>query len=176
MTARARPSRAAFTIIEILCVVVILAIAAAVVLANLSNTGDFQAKGGARVVLTDLLYAQNQAVATQQNVYVTFNNGSGTYSLCSALSPSVTYLTNPVSHGNYTTSIGSGALAGCTLSASLDGGTNMYFDELGVPHSCDSSGGTVAYFTTSGTVTVSCENHPITVSIAPNTGDLTVSQ
>ena len=54
---RFRAARA-FTLVEVMCVIVIMAIAAAIVFAGLSNTNDIQAESGASSVLTDLMYAQ----------------------------------------------------------------------------------------------------------------------
>src|ERR1700689_4326199 len=91
-------ARAGFTLIEVLCVVVIFSIAAAIVLANMGNEGDLQAQSAGRQIMADLLYAQNQAIATQQSTYVYFNTAGKTYAL---YKPWGTYLTNPISHGNY---------------------------------------------------------------------------
>jgi prepilin-type N-terminal cleavage/methylation domain-containing protein len=174
-----RRARKAFTLIEILCVVIILAIAAAMVCAGLVNTNDIQCESGARTVLTDLMYAQNRAIATQQYVYVTFNTANATYSLCSSLNP-VTYLTNPITQANYTNTFGSGALSNlpnCFISGlggGLNGYTSMYFDQLGTPYYCSGTGTGGATLASIGTIVIQSGLRTVTISIQPDTGDMTV--
>src|SRR5688572_5754245 len=59
-----------FTLIEILTVIVILGIASAVIAPQIGSRDDIKAKAGARVVIADLLYAQNMAIAKQAYYYV----------------------------------------------------------------------------------------------------------
>jgi prepilin-type N-terminal cleavage/methylation domain-containing protein len=170
--------RSGFTMIELLCVVVIMAIAAAIVFAGMSNENDLQAASGGRTVLADLTYAQNYAIATQQPTYVTFNTGTKTYSLCSSLNP-VTYLTNPISKANYTNTFGTGGLANLTNcgfgTVNLGGQSSMYFDELGTPWACTSTGASPTALSTAGIVQAKSGTDTMTISIQPNTGDMTVS-
>src|SRR3954454_21595277 len=55
----ARQSRTAFTLVEILAVVVILGIASAVIIPQISNRDDLKAAAGTRLVTADLIFAQN---------------------------------------------------------------------------------------------------------------------
>jgi MSHA pilin protein MshC len=171
-----RSAAAGFTMIEIISVMIILAIAAAIVFAGLGNQSDLQAESSARQVMADLLYAQNRAIATQQPVYVSFTGqgtSSGSYSLCSSLSP-VTYLTNPISQVNYTNS-----WSGTNWSVSLtnfSGNTNMYFDSLGTPWLCNSSGGSATAFPTSSAAEVVITDGTSTeeITIQALTGEMSV--
>jgi prepilin-type N-terminal cleavage/methylation domain-containing protein len=168
--------RPAFTLIEILCVVVILAIAAAIVVAGVSGDNDLNAKSAARVVMTDLLYAQNRAIATQSPVYVKFSTSTNSYGLYSALNPAAVYITDPATQANYNTTLGSSAIPNSTLSSvSLGGQTVLYFDELGTPYSCATDGTSATALTTAGAVNVSSGKATVTISVQPNTGDITVS-
>jgi prepilin-type N-terminal cleavage/methylation domain-containing protein len=175
---RAGSRRGAFTMIEMLCVVIIMAIAAAIVFAGMSNQNDLKVSSAARTVLADLTYAQNYAIATQQPTYVTFNTGARTYSLCSSLS-TPTYLINPITKTTYTNTFGSGILtnlSGCNFGTlSLGGQTAMYFDELGTPWSCTSTGGSPSVFSATGTVQVVAGKDSMTIDIQSNTGDMTVT-
>jgi prepilin-type N-terminal cleavage/methylation domain-containing protein len=196
MKAACRAKSAGFTLIEIMCVMVILAIAAAMVFAglgDLTSQNSFQAQAEARQVLADLLYAQNRAIATQSNVYVTFNTASSTtngvagqtYALCSAL-PS-TFLTNPVSQASYTNSWSGKTWS--ISSASLNGQTAMYFDPLGMPWTCTATGSSGALMANNASaspsppfpsstytpyIAISSGGYTVYVAIQPSTGDMTI--
>src|SRR5690348_4205982 len=65
-----RLARRAFTMIEVMAVVVILAGIWVLVLPNFGTRDDLIAGSAARVLISDLLYAQNRAIATQTIQYV----------------------------------------------------------------------------------------------------------
>src|SRR4051812_1277839 len=67
-----RGGKAAFTLVEILMVVIILGIASAVIVPNLGTRNDMNVAAAARVVMADLMYAQNRAIVTQSMTYVQF--------------------------------------------------------------------------------------------------------
>jgi prepilin-type N-terminal cleavage/methylation domain-containing protein len=68
-----RPMDRGFTLLEILIVVVIMAIAAVVVPMSLSRNADtMNVPAAARMVIADLNYAQNKAITEQKHVYVFF--------------------------------------------------------------------------------------------------------
>ncbi len=69
----------AFTLVEILVVLVLLGFAAALVIPNMTDTSDLQAKSAARMVQEDLQYAQDLAVTTQVNVKVIFDSQAKSY-------------------------------------------------------------------------------------------------
>jgi len=73
-----QPKRA-FTLVEILMVVVILAITSAIIIPQISSRDDLKVASAARVVMADLIWAQNRAISTQQKQYVFF--GTNTYTL-----------------------------------------------------------------------------------------------
>jgi type II secretion system protein H len=165
-------SRFGFTLIEILCVVMIFAIAAAIVFGEMSSQGNLQAESGAREVMADLLYAQNQAIATASPVYVYFNTGGKAYSL---YQPWGTTLTNPISQHAYSTSWSGENWS--VSSAKLDNTANqpaMYFDALGTPWSCTSAGASGTQFTTTGTIVITSSGANSTITIQPGTGNITV--
>jgi prepilin-type N-terminal cleavage/methylation domain-containing protein len=66
----------AFTLVEILAVVVILGIAAAMVIPQMGSRDDLKAKAVARMVVADLLYAQNMSISTQTPHYVRFDSNT----------------------------------------------------------------------------------------------------
>jgi prepilin-type N-terminal cleavage/methylation domain-containing protein len=162
-------ARGGFTLIEILCVVFIFSIAAAIVIAGIGSQGDLQAQSAAREVMADLLYAQNQAIATQQNVYVYFNTAGKTYYL---YKPWGTTLTNPISEHAYSTSWS--AASWTVSSVNFGGSPAVYFDSLGEPWSCDNTGSNGALLSSTGTVQITSDGKSMTISIQPSTGDMTV--
>ena len=149
----------AFTLIELLVVMVILAIAAAVVVPALDSSG-FQAVSAARMVATDLQYAQNTAITTQGPVTVTFNTAGNSYLLSNASGA----LIHPMNKEAY--SIDFGSQSGFDqldiVSASFGTGSSVTFDELGAPDNA-------------GSVTVQAGTSVYVISLAGVTGRVTVA-
>ena len=82
-----------FTLVEMLCVILILAIAAVIVIPQLGSRGDLKAGAAARTIMADFVYAQDRAIAHQAPVYVTFDTTAKTYAVQEG-SPLAT-ITNP---------------------------------------------------------------------------------
>jgi prepilin-type N-terminal cleavage/methylation domain-containing protein len=164
-----------FTLTEILCVVVILGIASAIILPQLGTRADLKAGSAARVVMADLMFAQNRAISRQTPQYVVFDVAAKKYCLQDG-SPLAT-LTHPVNQKPYEITFGTGGdngLQDTTLaSAEFDGGMTLAFDELGAPYSYDAVLGLTPL--SSGAIKVSCEGYEITITIEPSTGELTVT-
>jgi prepilin-type N-terminal cleavage/methylation domain-containing protein len=176
-----RHAHKGFTLIEILTVVVVIGIAAALVVPHLGTSNDQSVAAAARIVMADLIYAQNQAITTQQTIYVQFNTATGTYALMSGppVSP-IPYLTNPITTSNYIETFGSGGsngLSNSTLtSASFDSYTVLAFDELGTPmeYSASLNGGVPVAMTT-GSIVLTSGTFSLTISIEAYTGALSVN-
>jgi prepilin-type N-terminal cleavage/methylation domain-containing protein len=174
----ARTVRRAFTLIEILSVVVILGIVSAIVVPQISSRDDLQAASTARAIMADLLYAQNRAITTQQMQYVSFDTVNQQYGLYSSMSP-LTALTQPVDHTAYVMTFnGSGpnTVGNATLTSATfgSGETTVAFDATGVPYSYDTGSRTTTELTSAGTVVVTSGNYSVTVTVEPNTGDISV--
>ena len=153
-------SPAGFTLVEILVVVVILAIAAAVVVPHILDTGDFQAVAAARLVACDLQYAQNVAITSQVPVTVTFDVSGNSYTLSNASGP----LIHPMSKTAYTADFDTagGFEQFNVLSASFGGTAAVTFDELGTPSS-------------PGTITLQAGPYMYVISVAAATGRVSVT-
>jgi len=76
-----------FTLVEILAVVVILGIASALIIPHMGSRDDMKCAAAARVIIADLIYAQNLAISTGTPVYVRFDKANNKYSM----------ITNPLS-------------------------------------------------------------------------------
>jgi len=171
----------AFTLIEILCVLVILGICSALIIPQLSSRDDLRVAAAARVVMADLMYAQNRSISTQQKHFLNFSGQ--TYTLQSRttdVAPLVTVI-HPTSKGNYLTGFGASAsnpaLNTCTLTNwSLGSGINVLgFDELGSPFAYNTSTSVVSSLTTAATIQVTCGTQSLTISIEPFTGETSVN-
>jgi prepilin-type N-terminal cleavage/methylation domain-containing protein len=70
-----------FTLIEIIIVIVILAIAAMTVIPMLSSAGSVQIRSAANIIAADLEYAKSMAISRGQNYYIEFDEASESYSI-----------------------------------------------------------------------------------------------
>lgn len=73
-----------FTLIEVIVVLMIMAIAAAMVVPSMLQGGTMSAQAAARMVIADLLVAQNEAIARQAPCRVRFNVANDFYELVDA--------------------------------------------------------------------------------------------
>lgn len=74
-------ARRAFTLIEVLIVVAIIGIAGAIIVPHMLTAGTMGIQAAARMVIADLLYAQNEAIANQASHKVVFDAAENTYSV-----------------------------------------------------------------------------------------------
>jgi prepilin-type N-terminal cleavage/methylation domain-containing protein len=168
-----------FTLVEILCVVVVIGIAAAVIVPQMGSRDDLKTSAAARTLMADLIYAQNMAITSQRYAYVYFDQAGQKYTLYDS---AMTVLQHPVNKTNYTMKYGSGGTAGLREMTLV--GTNLIgtssttprstlgFDELGTP--CVYYGGTTETMS-SGSVTIQCGSNQLVVHIEPYTGQITVT-
>ena len=167
------PRRSGFTLIEILMVVVILGIASAVILPEMSSRDDQRCASAARTLMADLLYAQNRSIAYQTRHYVQFNIATNTWQVMvdSGGSPG-SVITNPISGMPYANTVGTGALSKVSLnSVNFDGNTTISFDQMGVPYSWSAAGGNVAMI--SGSIVFKAGTNQMTVQVSPYSGEIT---
>jgi prepilin-type N-terminal cleavage/methylation domain-containing protein len=184
-SSRAGPSGGAFarafTLVEILVVVLILGIAAAVIVPSMGSRDDLKAAAAARMVMADLIYAQNRAITTQQRHYVIFNT-TAPQSFRLSLSPTDgSSIQHPVTKEPYSMRVGPGGASGLseiTLgNVSFEGRTTLAFDELGVPYFYDPLANATTTTSTSGgsSIQIRCGTHTLTILIEPYTGEIKVN-
>jgi prepilin-type N-terminal cleavage/methylation domain-containing protein len=172
----ARHNRRAFTLVEILMVVIILGIAGAIIVPQIGSRNDLRAAAAARLVMSDLTYAQNRAIAQQKKHYVRFVNQ--TYSVCD--SNALTAIAHPLkpaqSNGLYQITFGANGTSGldqCAIgSVNFASQAIIGFNDLGEPFAFD--GITETPLTTSGTIIVQSGEASLTIQIEPFTGEASV--
>jgi Tfp pilus assembly protein FimT len=120
----------------VVVVVLVVAISAAVVVPYLAGANDSAAMAGARMVASDLQYAQDTAIATQTNVTVAFDVGGESYSLSNQSGA----LIHPITKNVYTIDFATDRdLSGLDIVSAFGGIGSVTFD----PTSAPSGGGTV---------------------------------
>ena len=150
----------AFTLVELIMVIVVIAISAVVVVPLVVGTSDLQVISAARIVASDLQYAQNMAIAKREPVTVTFTPGTESVALSNARGA----LIHPITKDTYTTDfrVRNGFGKVDIVSADFSGSTSVTFDEMGSPDNA-------------GTVTLQAGSHVYTVDVAAATGKVTAS-
>lgn len=152
--------RGAFTLVEVLIVVVIIGLAAALVVPQLLQSGSLTVQAGTRMVVSDLLYAQNEAVARAAEHKVIFEIEQNRYRLVDGADTPLTVGGTP---GPYVIDFDSDArFQGVRIhSADFGGETWVAFDELGGPN-------------VGGTVDLESGDHRYRVHVAAFTGRIRV--
>jgi prepilin-type N-terminal cleavage/methylation domain-containing protein len=154
--------RRAYTLVEVLIVVAVLGLAAAVLVPSMSGRGDFDTQAAVRALIADITFAQSDALANQELRRVHFyEDGSGwclirvdESELGEPFDPSTAdYLHDPLqgsaSDGAYAVRLTDGGRYASVrvMGVSIDGGgRNITFDELGgtvAPGGLPGTGGTL---------------------------------
>ena len=137
VTRRSRGRRRAFTFVELLIVVAILAITAMIALPAMSDAASVRTSGVLRNVVTYVQYAQSRAILTRQRHYVRVDGTSLT--LLSDGATAGTLEAVPAPDGSGAMRIAAGEANGSYAGVGIDigepygNGFLLGFDEAGVP-------------------------------------------
>lgn len=167
--------RWAFTLVEVMITVVILAISAAVVVPMIGDRSDVKLSSATRKLIADLQYAQNLAIATRQPTYVKFV--ADQYSVCRLDGSTLTPIKHPVDKFDFVVTLGSTAPSGISgvgmAQATFDGSTVLVFNTVGAPLSFNETTQAQAALTAQAQVTLACGGQTQLVNIEPYTGEIT---
>ncbi len=170
MTTRDRATGAAFTLIEILIVVLVLAIVAAIIVPNIGTAADSQVVSAARVVQSDLEVARSLALTTQHSHSLVFSPDRRSYKVVAdygggayASAVAVTHPVDPSKTFEVTLASLNGMEAVTVFAVNFGGQTYVTFQSLG---------DAVA----PGSITLRAGDCEIVVSVEGLTGIVTVTR
>lgn len=152
-----------FTLIEIIIVVTILAIAAMTAIPMMSSSASIQIRAASNMIAADLEYARSMAISRGQYYYVVFDKNNESYSIKDQTS---TIIEHPVKKGfNYEIDFSSdGRVDKVEIDdANFNSTQTVRFDSLGSPDN-------------GGTVILNADGLTINILVEPVTGYISISE
>jgi prepilin-type N-terminal cleavage/methylation domain-containing protein len=157
-------SRCAFTLIEIIVVVIIISIAALIAIPVFSGASEMQLSAAADKLAADMEYAKSLAVTTQRNHKVVFDTNADSYDIWGFDSGTSTWkiVTDPVKKSDFVVVYSQeGRLSRVGITATTFTGNTVEFNYTGAP-------------VQGGTITLSAGGNPIIVSVESATGYISI--
>lgn len=158
--------RSAFTLIEVLVVVAIIGVAGAVIVPHMLTGGTLGVQAAARAVISDLIFAQNDAITRQTTRKVVFDAGTNSYSLTDKDDQTLyaSWKAGAEGSGNFTTNFSTDdRFQGIRIeNVDFGGGGQIAFDAMGAPDK-------------GGTLDVVSGDTRYRITVAPFTGRVTVA-
>lgn len=167
-----RPKKA-FTLVELLAVVVIVGIIAGVGMMMAGKDDIYYAAGTARVAEQIIEYAQQEAVRTQKNIIVAFFVDIEYMAVYDYSTGSPVVLDNPFGSGSFFINLRNELTSRCYMgTVNMGSGSNfMYFNSLGEPLKYDGSP-----IPDTNSVLLGCGNQVFKLSIKPVTGTVRITK
>ncbi|MEM1329386.1 MAG: prepilin-type N-terminal cleavage/methylation domain-containing protein [Planctomycetota bacterium] len=135
---RERMFRRGYTLVEILIVVVIMGLAGALVAPTISSADALRGQAAVRTLVSDITFAQSDAIAMQQPRAVVFDPDANLYSLVAVFGTTATeVLVDPYNNGRrYEVSLDDPDFGGARLTTVQFSDSEpemLVFDEFGAP-------------------------------------------
>ena len=158
----------AFTMVEIVVVVVIMSIAALLAIPMLSSAGDSQVKSAANIVASDIEYAKNLAIGRQKNYSIVFDTAADSYEVRDSDNAVIEH---PMTKKPYSITFSNDSrLSSVKINtADFDSTSTLYFDYLGTPYS-----GSLDPLKNAGVITLNADEFSLTVKVQPMTGYISI--
>ena len=166
-----------YTLVEVLVVITVLGLAAAMVVPQMGSTGVLRIQAAARQIVADITFAQSDALAYQSRRAIVFLPADNRYVVCEVNGPIVDPATDAIFNPSrpsdrYDITIDSERMGGAQLiSADFDGDNVLVFDELGGPVQAPDSDTPSA----GGFVRISGSGFQFEIDVEPYTGRVTVT-
>ncbi len=134
-----RAATRAYTLIEVLVLITILGIAAAIMIPSMGHTHVLRVQAAVRTIVSDITFAQSDALAFQRGRAVMFDADTNSYTLVevtgSTLDPASDALYDPTGPmQRYIVSLDDPRFGGARIeNPSFDGNADLIFDEMGGP-------------------------------------------
>lgn len=163
-----------FTLVELMIVIVILGIAAAVAVPMMSSAASMQIRAAGNIVAADLEYAKSMAISRGQMYWVVFDAANEAYDLRDA---NGNVIEHPIAKGSdYSVDFSNDSRLDRVVIASVTAspsGTWIGFDYLGSPYVGTSSASYSSL--NAATITLQAKSMNKTITIEPVTGFISVS-
>ena len=162
MNVCARSRARGYTLVEILVVVTVLGIAAAMVIPEMSSAHSLRVQAAVRTIVADITLAQSDALAMQEARAVVFDIETNSYTLVEVVGGVVDPETNAMFDtggpgGRFVRDFGDDVYGGSRITAAVfDDDATLIFDEMGSPQRDpdDTTPGNGGYVEVTGTDSV----------------------
>ena len=157
----------AFTIVELIIVMVIISIVSMIAIPMLSSAADTQVRSAANILAADIEYTKNLAITHQKNYSVVFDIDNNTYQICDK---DLVVIEHPVTGKPYSVNFTNESRLGRVdiSSALFDGSNKLTFDYLGSPYNGSSNP------LNSGEIILDADSFSKTIQVQAVTGYLTI--
>jgi prepilin-type N-terminal cleavage/methylation domain-containing protein len=175
---RARRAASGYTLIEVLIVVMILGIAAAVVTPNLSQASVFRIQAAVRTIVSDMTFAQMDALGYQEQRAIVFDVDNNEYTLVEVQGSTIDVDTDALydikgPQQRYRVSLDQEVFGDVTIeSVDFDGDNVLIFDELGGPVATPGT----STLSDGGSIVIAGPQSRFRIDVAAFTGRITVTQ
>lgn len=164
-----RLSARAYTLIELLIVILVLGIAAALIVPSMGGTGSLRVQAAVRTIVADLTEAQSDALAFQKGRAIVFDTEHNSYSIVDVNSSELDVENDLIRR----TTIHGAEFGDARIeSVEFDDEATLVFDEMGSPVQ-EPMGSDPA---SNGTIVVSGSGQQFTITIEAYTGRITVAR